>query len=154
MVMGLWQKITQQKRFRLGNQPLKSWRVAGVVKRWMSWFLLGVSLTVAIAACSGGNNNTNTANTATSPGNSTPAKKDKVELLLVSYAVTQAAYEKIIPPFVDKWKQEKGQTVTFKQSYGGSGSQTRAVIDGLEADIVALSLASDTKKIEKAGLIQ
>jgi sulfate/thiosulfate-binding protein len=152
MVMGLWQKITQQKGSRLGNQPLKSWRVAGAVKRWMSWFLLGVSLTVAIAACSGGNNNT--ANTATNPGNSTPAKKDNVELLLVSYAVTQAAYEKIIPPFVAKWKQEKGQTVTFKQSYGGSGSQTRAVIDGLEADIVALSLASDTQKIEKAGLIQ
>lgn len=47
-----------------------------------------------------------------------------------------------------------GQTVTFDQSYGGSGSQTRAVIDGLEADVVALALALDTKKIEQAGLIQ
>ncbi|MGB8698484.1 MAG: sulfate ABC transporter substrate-binding protein, partial [Thermosynechococcaceae cyanobacterium] len=46
-----------------------------------------------------------------------------------------------------------GQEVTFEQSYGGSGSQTRAVIDGLEADVVALALALDTQKIEKAGLI-
>jgi sulfate/thiosulfate transport system substrate-binding protein len=78
----------------------------------------------------------------------------KVEITLVSYAVTKAAYEKIIPQFVAKWKQEKGQDVIIKQSYGGSGSQTRAVIDGLEADVVALALALDTKKIEQAGLIQ
>ncbi|MEH1825148.1 MAG: sulfate ABC transporter substrate-binding protein [Nostoc sp.] len=78
----------------------------------------------------------------------------KVEITLVSYAVTKAAYERIIPQFVAKWKREKGQDVVIRESYGGSGSQTRAVIDGLDADIVALALALDTKKIEKAGLIQ
>ncbi|ABA24312.1 Thiosulphate-binding protein [Trichormus variabilis ATCC 29413] len=78
----------------------------------------------------------------------------KVEITLVSYAVTKAAYEKIIPQFVAKWKREKGQDIVIKQSYGGSGSQTRAVIDGLEADVVALALALDTKKIEQAGLIK
>lgn len=77
----------------------------------------------------------------------------KVEITLVSYAVTKAAYEKIIPNFVAKWKKEKGQEVVIRQSYGGSGSQTRAVIDGLPADVVALALALDTKKIEQAGLI-
>ncbi|HYW22141.1 MAG TPA: sulfate ABC transporter substrate-binding protein [Nodularia sp. (in: cyanobacteria)] len=77
----------------------------------------------------------------------------KVEITLVSYAVTKAAYEKIIPKFVAKWKKEKGQEVSIKQSYGGSGSQTRAVIDGLPADVVALALALDTKKIQQAGLI-
>ncbi|MBD2510330.1 sulfate ABC transporter substrate-binding protein [Nostoc muscorum FACHB-395] len=77
-----------------------------------------------------------------------------VEITLVSYAVTKAAYQKIIPEFVAKWKREKGQDVVIRESYGGSGSQTRAVIDGLEADVVALALALDTKKIEKAGLIQ
>jgi sulfate/thiosulfate-binding protein len=81
-------------------------------------------------------------------------KADKVELTLVSYAVTQAAYSKIIPQFVAKWKRDKKQDVRFKQSYGGSGSQARAVIDGLEADVVALALAADTDKIEKAGLIK
>lgn len=78
----------------------------------------------------------------------------KVEITLVSYAVTKAAYEKIIPKFVAKWKREKGQDLVIRQSYGGSGSQTRAVIDGLDADVVALALALDTKKIEQAGLIQ
>jgi len=76
------------------------------------------------------------------------------ELTLVSYAVTKAAYDKLIPKFVAKWKKEKGQEITIKTSYGGSGTQTRAVIDGLEADVVALALGLDIKKIEKAGLIQ
>jgi sulfate transport system substrate-binding protein len=77
-----------------------------------------------------------------------------LEVTLVSYAVTQGAYSKIIPQFTADWKKKTGQTVVFRQSYGGSGSQTRAVIDGLEADIVALALAGDTKKIEQAGLIK
>ncbi len=80
--------------------------------------------------------------------------KKSANLTLVSYAVTRNAYEKIIPLFVKKWQEKTGQTVTFKQSYGGSGSQTRAVIDGLEADVVALALGADVQKIEKAGLIQ
>ncbi|WP_013321488.1 sulfate ABC transporter substrate-binding protein [Gloeothece verrucosa] len=78
----------------------------------------------------------------------------KVELTLVSYAVTQAAYSKIIPQFVAKWKREKNQDVVIQQSYGGSGSQARAVIDGLDADIVALALALDVNKIQQAGLIK
>ncbi|BAQ61586.1 sulfate and thiosulfate binding protein CysP [Geminocystis sp. NIES-3708] len=77
-----------------------------------------------------------------------------IEITLVSYAVTQGAYSKIIPQFTADWKKKTGQNVIFKQSYGGSGSQTRAVIDGLEADVVALALAGDTSKIEKAGLIK
>ena len=80
-------------------------------------------------------------------------KPKTVEITLVTYAVTKAAYSKIIPEFVAKWKREKGQDVIIKESYGGSGTQTRAVIDGLQADVVALALALDTKRIEKAGLI-
>lgn len=81
-------------------------------------------------------------------------KKKPIEITLVSYAVTQGAYSKIIPQFTADWKKKTGQDVIIKQSYGGSGSQTRAVIDGLEADVVALALAGDTKKIEQAGLIK
>ena len=76
------------------------------------------------------------------------------ELLLVSYAVTKSAYDEIFKLFQADWKKKTGQTVTFKGSYGGSGSQTRAVIDGLDADIVHLAMASDVTKIEKAGLIR
>ncbi len=77
-----------------------------------------------------------------------------VELTLVSFAVTKAAYDRIIPNFVAKWKREQNQNVRFNQSYGGSGSQTRAVIDGLEADVVHLALAFDVSRIQQAGLIQ
>ncbi|MBR8838862.1 MAG: sulfate ABC transporter substrate-binding protein [Stigonema ocellatum SAG 48.90 = DSM 106950] len=76
-----------------------------------------------------------------------------VEVTLVSYAVTKEAYSKIIPLFTQKWKKEHNQDVNFQQSYGGSGTQARAVIDGLEADLVTLALGLDVDKIQKAGLI-
>ncbi len=112
----------------------------------LSFVLIGGLISGAIAACAPSDN----ASTASSPASA----GEPVELTLVSYAVTQSAYEKIIPKFVEQWKKKTGQEVVFDQSYGGSGSQTRAVIDGLEADVVALALALDTKKIEKAGLIE
>jgi len=116
--------------------------------RFIALFLVGVFLTGAIAACG---SSTNTANTSSS--SAAGGAKPDVELTLVSFAVTKEAYTRIIPKFTAKWKQEKNQNVTFKQSYGGSGSQARAVLDGLDADIVHLSLEPDTAKIEKAGLI-
>ncbi|MBW4684506.1 MAG: sulfate ABC transporter substrate-binding protein [Komarekiella atlantica HA4396-MV6] len=131
----------QRTRFRLNS-----------LKGFVSLFVVGAVLSVALAACSGENaSNSTTEAPAASP---VAANKQNVELTLVSFAVTKAAHEAIIPKFVEQWKKEHNQTVSFKQSYGGSGSQTRAVIDGLEADIVHLALAGDTQKIEKAGLIQ
>ncbi|WP_416245131.1 sulfate ABC transporter substrate-binding protein [Crocosphaera sp. XPORK-15E] len=100
---------------------------------------LGIMVSGAIAGCS-------------VPSQTTQGDQP-IKITLVSYAVTQSAYEQIIPKFTKQWQQKTGKTVIFEQSYGGSGSQTRAVIDGLEADVVALALALDTKKIEKAGLI-
>lgn len=148
--MSLWQRLTQhlywpQQPPTRTNQSLSS------LKRFVSLFLVGITLSLAIVSCQQGTTN----NPAATPGGASPAaNKGKVELTLVSFAVTKAAHEAIIPKFVEQWQKEKGQTVTFSQSYGGSGSQTRAVIDGLEADIVHLALALDTAKIEKAGLIQ
>lgn len=110
-------------------------------RRSLSLFCLGLCLTVAIAACDSPQAN----------NNSTTSKE--AEITLVTYAVTKAAYSKIIPLFTAEWEQKHGQKVTVKESYGGSGSQTRAVIDGLEADVVNLALELDTNKIEKAGLI-
>jgi sulfate transport system substrate-binding protein len=75
-------------------------------------------------------------------------------LTVVSYAVTKTAYDQIFRLFATDWKKKTGQTVTFKGSYGGSGSQTRAVIDGLEADVVSLAMAADVARIQQAGLIQ
>jgi len=75
-------------------------------------------------------------------------------ILLVSYAVTKAAYDRIIPLFEADWKKKTGQSVQIKTSYGSSGSQSRAVIDGLGADVVSLALSGDILKIQEAGLIQ
>ncbi len=74
-------------------------------------------------------------------------------LTVVSYAVTKAAYDRIFSLFAADWKRKTGQSVSFRGSYGGSGSQTRAVIDGLEADVVSLAMAADVARIQQAGLI-
>ena len=55
--------------------------------------------------------------------------------------------------FTAKWQQEHNQKVIFKQTYGGSGAQTRAVIDGLPADVVHLALGNDVNKLVKAALV-
>lgn len=151
--MDLWniikQRVSDISSAVLWSQGLLTWtKMSRSLKKFGSLFLVGVSLSVAIAACGG--------NPSADGDNASPvaATEGDKELTLVSYAVTRAAYEKIIPQFTNKWKQEHNQNVTFSQSYGGSGSQTRAVVDGLEADVVALALALDTKKIEQAGLIE
>ncbi len=77
-----------------------------------------------------------------------------VTLLNVSYDPTRELYEEVNAAFAKHWKERTGQLVTFKQSHGGSGKQARAVIDGLEADVVTLALAYDIDAIEKAGLIK
>ena len=79
---------------------------------------------------------------------------ERQRLLLVSYAVTKGAYDRILPRFVAQWKQKTGQELEIKTSYGGSGTQTRAVIDGLDADVVTLALSADVLKLEESGLIQ
>ena len=70
-----------------------------------------------------------------------------VELLNVSYDPTRELYRDIDAAFAAQWKAKTGQTVTIKQSHGGSGAQSRAVIDGLQADVVTLALAADIDAI-------
>lgn len=72
-----------------------------------------------------------------------------VELLNVSYDPTRELYKDINAKFAEQWKAKTGDTVNIKQSHGGSGKQARAVIDGLEADVVTLALAGDTDNIAK-----
>ncbi|HJZ88940.1 MAG TPA: sulfate ABC transporter substrate-binding protein [Polyangia bacterium] len=79
-----------------------------------------------------------------------PARAD-VKLLNVSYDPTRELYRDLNAAFARHWKQKTGQTVTFEQSHGGSGKQARAVIDGLEADVVTLALAWDIDAIADHG---
>ncbi len=79
---------------------------------------------------------------------------DVVEITLASFAVTKAAYDQIIPRFVNDWKKKTGQSVLIRTSFAGSGTQTRAILDGLQADITHLALAGDTNRLVKGKLIK
>jgi len=71
-------------------------------------------------------------------------------LALVAYSTPQGAYEKLIPAFQ---ASGEGKGVSFSQSYGPSGEQSRAVVNGLHADVVNFSLQPDVEKLVKAGLV-
>lgn len=70
-----------------------------------------------------------------------------VELLNVSYDPTRELYEEINPRFAAQWKEQTGQDLRINMSHGGAGKQARAVIDGLDADVVTLALAYDIDEI-------
>src|SRR5881398_1529946 len=74
-------------------------------------------------------------------------------LLNVSYDPTRELYVEFNKAFAAAYQKETGKSVEIKQSHGGSGSQARAVIDGLQADVVTLALAYDIDAIAKKGLL-
>lgn len=100
-----------------------------------SAFVAGsLALGLLLAGCSGGG-----------------AKPGAVELTNVSYDPTRELYQAINPAFAAFWKQKTGKDVTFRMSHGGSGKQSRAIIDGLEADVATLGLAYDIDAIAQKG---
>ncbi|KMY86138.1 Sulfate and thiosulfate binding protein CysP [Candidatus Paraburkholderia calva] len=90
--------------------------------------------------------------TAASFGAIAPAHAD-TSFLNVSYDPTRELYQDFNQAFAKKWKVETGETVTFKQSHGGSGGQARAVLDGLQADVVTLALAYDIDALAAKGIV-
>nr|WP_316641997.1 sulfate ABC transporter substrate-binding protein [uncultured Roseateles sp.] len=83
-----------------------------------------------------------------------PLALAQTTLLNVSYDPTRELYQDFNAAFAKHWKARTGETVTIKQSHGGSGKQARSVIDGLEADVVTLALAYDVDALhDKAKLI-
>ena len=76
-------------------------------------------------------------------GRSAFAAAAPVTLLNVSYDPTRELYQKINEAFAKEWKEKTGETVVIQQSHGGSGKQSRAILDGLEADVATLALAYD-----------
>ena len=96
------------------------------------------TLVLGIAACSGSGGN----------------KANSVQITNVSYDPTRELYQAINPAFATYWKHKTGQDVTFRMSHGGSGKQSRAIIDGLEADVATLALGYDIDAIaERAKLL-
>jgi sulfate/thiosulfate-binding protein len=74
-------------------------------------------------------------------------------ILNVSYDPTRELYRDINRAFVDAWKAKNGEQIVINQSHGGSGAQVRAMLDGLQADVVTLALAADVTALAKRGLI-
>jgi sulfate/thiosulfate transport system substrate-binding protein len=101
---------------------------------WRTW--LALSLMAAPAAC----------------GGRQPAGAP-VRLILAAYTTPREAYSELIPIFQARWAEQTGQAMAFEESYLGSGAQSRAVVEGFEADVVALSLEADVQRIASAGLI-
>ncbi|OON62542.1 thiosulfate transporter subunit [Massilia sp. KIM] len=75
------------------------------------------------------------------------------ELLNVSYDVARELYKEVNPAFIAAYKQQTGETVTIKQSHGGSSKQARAVADGLEASVVTMNQANDIDMLAERGLV-
>ncbi len=104
--------------------------------------LCTLGMLVGLAACGGGQTET----TAAEDGAT-------VTLTLGAYTTPREAYGEIIALFQADWLAQTGQTVLFEESYLASGAQSRAVVEGFEADVVALSLEADIKRIVDAELI-
>jgi ABC-type sulfate transport system substrate-binding protein len=82
------------------------------------------------------------------------AAQSSVELLNVSYDPTRELWRDINANFIPKYEKETGEKLTISQSHGGSSTQARAVIDGLEADVITLASFLDDDAIEKKGLLK
>ena len=79
---------------------------------------------------------------------------EQVQLTLVSYAVAKPVYAKIIPAFTKHYKAQTGQDVKFTESYGASGAQSRSIVGGLEADVLATNLQANVDMLVEAGLVK
>ncbi len=100
--------------------------------------LLSLALAVAavtVAGCSGDNGDSGR----------------RAQILNVSYDPTRELYRDVNSAFARQWKQEKGEDLDIRMSHGGSGKQSRSVVDGLEADVVTLALSYDIDAIARAG---
>jgi sulfate transport system substrate-binding protein len=113
------------------------------------WALLGLAVSTGLAGCKKSD-----AASATGSGSTSAAPqvaKSSVTLLNVSYDPTRELYEDFNQVFARYWQGKTGQNVKINQSHGGSGKQARAVIDGLEADVVTLALGYDVSALHEKG---
>jgi sulfate transport system substrate-binding protein len=98
------------------------------------WLLAGVALALGLAA-------------------GAPSARAQTTLLNVSYDVMRDFYKDLNPAFVKAWKQQTGADVTIQMSHGGSSRQARAVVDGLEADVITMNQANDIDLLAQRGAL-
>src|SRR5687768_11838383 len=92
---------------------------------------LALAAALALPGCSGGNS------------------RDEVEILNVSYDPTRELYRDVNSAFARQWQRKTGQAIRFNMSHGGSGKQSRAILDGLDADVATLALGYDIDAISR-----
>ncbi len=132
------------------NQVKQQWKLRNAVKS--AWLLAAGTLVIGLAGCGGGGSQPAEGGAENATAIQGEPKKP-VTLLNVSYDPTRELYVEFNKKFAEDWKAKHNQEVTIKQSHGGAGKQARAVIDGLEADVVTLALAYDIDEISaKTGL--
>src|SRR5216117_2579401 len=83
-----------------------------------------------------------------------PLRAATLELLNVSYDPTRELWRDINAAFIPKYQAQTGTALEIKQSHGGSATQARAVVDGLDADVVSLAMFPDTDAIRKSGQME
>lgn len=105
------------------------------------------------AGGNGGNAGSNVSNALVGDREKDRKKLAPVSITLVSFAVSRKAYTKLTAQFAKEYEEKTGIAVKFRLSFGGSGTQARAVVDGLPGDMVALALPLDVHKICDTGLI-
>ncbi|RPI22175.1 MAG: sulfate ABC transporter substrate-binding protein [Chloroflexota bacterium] len=110
------------------------------MKKYNRGFILILILALAFSACS-------------SLPDAQSENSNRVQITLGAYTTPREAYRELIPIFQQQWKEKTGQDVVFEESYQGSGAQSRAIVEGFEADVAALSLEADITRIVDAGLI-
>lgn len=121
------------------------------MRRWIySSLLVAIALTAVVkVGCE-----QSTSGTTSGPGATNGSGKPRtIELLNVSYDPTRELWRDLNTAFTTQYEQQSHGTLSIKQSHGGSSTQARAVIDGLEADVVTLALWTDTNAIREKGLI-
>jgi sulfate/thiosulfate-binding protein len=116
-----------------------------VKPRSIALFAVAIAVALVAAGCGGADD---TAGGGSPSSSSTGSAK--AQLSLVAYSTPQVVYDEVIPAFR---KTEQGAGVSFKESFGASGDQSRAVESGLPADVVAFSLEPDMDRLVKAGLV-
>lgn len=117
---------------------------------WLAWLMAAVLLVTGCGGSPGGGGAA--AGSTGGKGAEGPAG-GRLELLNVSYDPTRELYEEVNQAFARQYEAKTGTQVVINQSHGGSGKQARAVIDGLEADVVTLALAYDIDALAEAGLL-
>lgn len=120
------------------------------------FFMFSLFVSAFSLGCGSGNSTTAPAGIADSKAaasSDAPPAGEAIELLNVSYDPTRELWKSLNEAFTAK-QQAAGKNISIKQSHGGSGSQARAVIDGLDADVVTLAMWADTDQLRKKGLIK